>query len=179
MCADSYGGYRREHADQRRGAGDEEQPEEHSVGELGDAVPLICPFGVPVPRRRPVVDGVRGPPPTARQRVSLRHVREVVNLDVLGHRAAVDDVVVVAVEDAPPKLLASGARPQERATDPGRHPLTGVLAQVDVRDDDSHEQGDGHHHHRRAEQHACNPSKSLVACTVVHRNENQKDRKLR
>ena len=104
-------------------------------------------------------------------------MREVVYLDVLRHRAAVDDVVVVAVEDVPPKLLATGARPQQRATDPGRHALAGVLAHVDVRDDDGHEQRDGHHHHRRAEQHACKTSESLVACTFMYRNENQKDRK--
>ena len=158
-CDESYGGYGREHADERRRASDGEQPEEHPVGQLGDPVPLLRPFGVLLPDRRPVVDGVRRPrpslPSTAGKRVALRHVRQVVYLNVLPD-GTVGHVVVVAVKHPTPELLPTSARSKQGSPNPGRHAMARVLAQVDVCDNDGHEEGDRYHDHRRAEQHAYN-----------------------
>ena len=105
-----------------------------------------------------IVRGVRRPSAAVRQRFALRQVRQAVDLDVLSGIAVGHVIVVVAAaEDATAHLLFPLCpRSQEGPPYPGGNAMTGVLAHVDVRDDDGHEQGDGHHDHGRAEQHAYN-----------------------
>ena len=99
-----------------------------------------------------IVHGIRRPSSAVRQRFALGDVRQTIDLDVLTGVAVGHVIVIVAAEDATAHLLVPFCpRAQEGPTYPGRNSMPGVLAHVDVRHDDGHEQGDGHHDHRRAE----------------------------
>ena len=115
-----------------------------------------------------IVHGVRRPSAAVRQRFALGQVRQGVDLDVLAVIAVGHVIVVVAAaEDATAHLLfALCPRSQEGPPYPGGNAMAGVLAHVDVRDDDGHEQGDGHHDHGRAEQHAYNRGQCVCVCVT-------------